>query len=250
MAGGRMARASHLILVLILVYVAVLNVILIHFIWNTYLEPRMSRISTRHAKVRNTTRPTLRERPPPAACSGKGVRAIAVTTQEHKDTNDVSGRSPVFSHLRQALRVNDDVKANVFVVSTAETFLGSHRIWCNSLFMQTQHRISCQLLLLSTPWTEHDVFTQILKLSPCTTEVVLLPDVVQMSAGGFSRLDETHPKRVTCLLTETTKTVHCPLPAFRVPRLFIDEYTGETDVETAARGMHLYGGRAAVVNLS
>lgn len=247
--GRRMARASHLVLVLILVYVAVLNVILIHFIWNTYLEPRMSRISTPRAKVRNTTRPALRERPPPAACSGKGVRAIAVTTQEHKDTNDVSGRTPVFSQLRQAFRVHDDVRANVFVVATAETFLGSHRIWCNSLFMQTQHRISCQLLLLSMPLTEHDMFARILKVSPCTTEVVLLPDVVQMSSGFFSRLDETHPKRVTCLLSETTKTVHCPLPAFRVPRLFIDEYTGETDVETAARGMHVYGGRREVVNL-
>ncbi len=245
-----MARASHLVMVLILVYVCCLNLLLIHFVWNKYLEPRIPRFASRHTRVRNTTRPALRQRPPPPACQGNGARAIAITTNVHKDTNDVSGRAPVFSQLRQALRLRSEVRANVFVVATAETFMGSHRIWCNSLFMQTQRRVSCQLLLLPAPVHEHAIFAQVLAASPCTTEVVLLPDAAEVRADFFSRLEKTHPKRVTCLVAGTAKSIHCPAPAFRLPRLFLDAYTGETNVETAARGMHIYGGKASVVSLA
>ena len=246
-----MARASQLAMVLILVYVCVLNILLIHFIWRKYLEPRMSRVAAPRAKVWNTTRPALRERPPPTACLGKGMQAIVITTQVHTDTNDFSARTPVFAELRQALRAHTEVTANVFLVTSTDSFLSSHRAWCNALYTQTQHRVSCQLLLLTTPVKDGDIFTRVLAASPCTTEAVMIPDVVRIrSHDFFSRLENTHPKRVTCLLTETTVGVHCPLPAFRIPRLFLDAYTGETDIETAARGMHVYAGKVDILKLA
>jgi len=241
-----MGRASHLILVLILVYVCFLNVIIIHFFWNKFVEPAMPRPAPPRV-FRNTTRPELRERAPPPACTGKGMRALVITTHLHTGTNDLSRQTPVFSQLRQALRIHSDVQANVFLVATAESFMGSHRAWCNTMYTQTQHRVSCKLLLMPAPVREYTVFEQVLAASPCTTEVVLLPDVVGVRTDFFSRLEKTHPKRVTCLVVGGEAGVHCPQRAFRVPRLFMEAYTGDAPVETAARGMHIWGGRASVL---
>lgn len=243
-----MGRTSNIVLVLVLAYVSVLNAMIVHVIYKKYLKDRISTPQPRLRFLRNKTDSVVRERPVTPACQAEGKRAMVVVAEKHGETNDPVNSAPALPQLRHALRMNTRVEVEVFVVVTAETFVVSHRAWCNALYTQTEQRDSCHLLLLSSATTAN-IFHEVLRVSPCTTEVILLPDSVQIKPSIFSRLKQTHPKRVTCLLAETDAKHACAKKAFRVPRLFLEAFTGESSVETAARGMHMYAGAVSVVGM-
>lgn len=243
-----MGRITHLILVIVLAYVCVLNAVVINIVYKKYLMNTKALPPPQIRRLRNKTAPVVHRTSGTVCEREREMRAIAMVTGEQTDSNDVSSRAPALAQLRHALRASG-TNANVFLVVTAESFVGSHRAWCNALYTQTNKVAGCQLLLLQKPVSPVDVFRRVLEVAPCASELVLLPDLVQIKSNFFTRLEQTKDNRVTCLLKETTHQNACPVSAFRVPKLFLEAYTGEASVETAARGMHMYAGGVAVVGL-
>lgn len=243
-------RILHIVLVLVLAYVCVLNAVIVKVLYQRYLKVQTVSFVPMVRPAHNRSRPLLRERPQVDICEEVEGRVLVLMASEQLDSNDVFGRAPALPQLRHALRVRGSSREKVLLVVTSESFVGSHRSWCSGLNMQTQRRGTCELLLVKSPVTNADVMREVLQNSPCVEEMVLLPDTVQIKPSFFTRLSHTTTGRVTCLLAETGKMNQCPVQAFRVPRLFMQSYTGEAPVETAARGMHMYAGGAAVVSLS
>lgn len=241
------SKILHLVLVIVLAYVCVLNAVIVNVFYKRYLQNKQVVVPAPFVRLRNSTRPR-REPVLPPSCTGEEERALAVVTSSQEHSNDPS-RATALPQLRHALRVGDPQLRKVFLVATSDTFISSHRAWCHALYVQTQKKASCQLLLLPTPMDTIHVFQAVMEQLPCVSDLVILPDTVQVKPSLFTRLEHTVRGRVTCLVAETTKKHGCPVRAFRVPRLFLEAYTGETEVETAARGMHMYAGGAAVVGL-
>ena len=245
------SKILHLVLVIVLAYVCVLNAVIVNVFYKRFLKNKRFDPVPVVLPLRNATQRAFRGRIISPECEEERGRAVVVVTGNPQQSNDLATRAPALAQLRHALRVGNGVaETTVYLVVTAESFVGSHRGWCNALYMQTQNRASCQLLLLSSPVVTSSVFREVLRVAPCVSEAVLLPDSVQIKPSLFTRLDHTARGRVTCLVAETTEHYRCPVAAFRVPRLFLEAYTGEAPVETAARGMHMYAGGAAVVSLS
>ncbi len=244
-----MSKTTHIFLVIVLAYVCVLNAVIVNVLYSRFIQNKKHIAPPQMRLMRNATRPALREHVPPTSCGGSERRALLVVAAKHTDSNDFMRQAPTLAQLRQVLR-SHTVDANVFLVATADSFVGFHRSWCNALYIQTQQRVACKLLLVQSTENSADVFRELLSEAPCTSEIVLLPDSVEVKSNFFTQLEKTNSKRVTCLVSEATHNFRCPGPAFRLPRLFVDVYTGEAPIETAARGMHMYGGHAAVVKLA
>lgn len=256
-----MTRMFHLVLVIILTYVCVLNVMIVHVMYNRFLKHRIAPLPVPAPRIPlHLTPPPQRQRVKMTAACERRHREIVVWTSPMTNGNDALVHATALPQLRQALRVTSDmIDTHVLLVATTNTFLNSHRSWCSALFMQTRQRVSCDLMLLPKEPSTGEILQQVRQQAPCVDDVILLPDTVHLTPNFLIRLSKVSKIKVTCLVEDypmTSPRPACTVPAYRLPRLFIDHYLEMMDkqqddisVEKAARELHLYAGNAAVVGL-
>tara|TARA_B100001094_G_scaffold236444_1_gene231536 strand:+ start:4125 stop:4901 length:777 start_codon:yes stop_codon:yes gene_type:complete len=181
------------------------------------------------------------------------IIGIVPSVPDMSMNNDVSSHRnlQIMAELRHVLRHDREAKARVYVFLSAETFLAAHRSWCKMLATQTANRASCELVLLSSVATHTIIFTQVLEMEKCLHDFILLHDAAHISPSFLTRIQGTSRHKVTCLAAMTVQN-HCPVTAFRLPRVFLiawvnKQQNASVGIEKTAMEFHLWGGGVTAV---
>ena len=105
-----MTRMFHLVLVIILTYVCVLNIMIVHVMYNRFLKHRMAPLPVPAPRIPlHLTPPPQRQRVKMTAVCEQRHREIVVRTSAMTNGNDALVHATALPQLRQALRVTSDM---------------------------------------------------------------------------------------------------------------------------------------------
>lgn len=304
----------HLLILILMVYVSALNIVLVNSLFGKYLVKYTSmkasgvsglmggadmlvqktgRLDYKFDKLKKMPLKSLHEAHTPkrfhkhkhgreARCSGQEntvFMAIVPGPPNLVHSNDMASHRnlQILSELRHVLRNSHNIRAVIYIFLSADTFLASHRTWCQMIPTQIKdtahtspHRVSCTLALLPTAVTHTAVFEHMLHKEECLDDMLLLHDDAHVSPSFFSRIESASRRKVTCLASSVPlhRATTCPVVAFRLPRVFMVAWVADDKVsplyanlpqnqsqihakriEDAAHDMHLWGGAVTAVGV-
>ena len=312
----------HLIILILMVYVSALNIVLVNSLFGKYLVKYTSMkasgmsglmggsemllqkagsLDYKFDKLQKMPLKTLHEAHTSkrvhkhkhgreARCSGQEntvFMAIVPGPPNLVHSNDMASHRnlQILSELRHVLRNSHNIRVVIYIFLSADTFLASHRTWCQMIPTQinntpyghySPHRVSCTLALLPTAVTHTAVFEHMLHKEECLDDMLLLHDDAHVSPSFFSRIESASRRKVTCLaslssldsLASSQHGTTCPIVAFRLPRVFMVAWVADDKVsplyenlsknesksqaksiEDAAQELHLWGGAVTAVGV-
>lgn len=239
------ATLRHVVVAVLLVYVAVLNGFILNVLYVRHAARFAQLTDWTDGPRRQPTQqhpnasyaPSLLRTPHHLArsepeCSPAPAVAVLMRPRREPDALSSAPRSSsTLARLRSALSntpntPNADAPL-VLLVATPESFQPAHRAWCASL--------RCRLVLIDDDALPR-VFHALAELHPCLASVALLEDGVRVEAGFAARLALAPPARVTCL-AGGGDALACPALAWRLPRAFLLAHGragGSTGASTSA----------------
>ena len=121
---------------------------------------------------------------------------ILAHTETHPHSNDPSEAIRVLAPLKRLMRRL--AGGVVFLAVSAETFIPSHRAWCERLHAQTSFRVACHLLL-SDNSTASAALAALKGHSPCLAAALVVEDPAAVDGGLAHRLAAVPTGRYACL---------------------------------------------------
>lgn len=220
-----MVSNTHVLIVILLLYVSLLNVLLVRVMYQKYVHPQLlataqhsAGLEHKHA-LANASIVVRRD----DACAGvrAGAPVIAIT---FADADRASGASAPFHDdrmrlLKQVSKAVHGLKQGelrVVLMVTVDAFASNLRTWC----ADTSVSLGCKLYVLDNALA-YTVAGKLLHIAPCDNDFVLLPSSVQVDVHFLPRLARTAPGTVTCLTAVRTHEAECPVPAFRAPKTLL-----------------------------
>ena len=277
-----MMSARHIFMLILMVYVSVLNIMLVHSLFDRYLSKYTRKIGLKDAP-QHTFPPTspaalakqalklehLKHTQPNSAQQHATDKAGRHTTCPNDDSTYIIGLVPsapdlsihndmtahrtmrMMSELRHVLRHDRHAKAHIYIFLSANTFLAAHRTWCQIMPEQTAQRATCELVLLQQEPSNTLFFQHVLEKEKCLQDFILLHDSAHIGPSFLARIQGASRHKATCLAA-SAHIQHCPLPAFRLPRAFLvawlwNKYDASMSIEAAATEFHLWGGGVTAV---
>jgi hypothetical protein len=264
----------HIFILVLMVYVCALNILLVNSLFRNYVyaqavkseglhpiawpQPGQPVAVAEHALASSPPLDTGALDVDGEACAGtRDVVHLALVPSApplatHNDL-EAHRTMRLLSEVRHALRHGPPVAAHVMLFPSIHTFVGSHRAWCEALHAQTLGRAECELALLPAEATHAAVFEHALRSQPCMHHLVLLHDAARVTVNFFAHLRRARDNEVLCLAQRLPGARRCPLPAFRLPRVFLLAFATQfanTSIEDAAAVMRMDGGDAPAVRLA
>ena len=231
-------RASHVLVLVLMVYVTVLNSAIVNILYRTYVLPAIKARDSRQARESMARgfanhppqTPAAAMPAPESACSSNLAVAVYVgLAAKSANSNDVPHTS-LLVRMRSA-RVPPNTR--FFVIMSPESFQPLHRATCQQL-------PRCEILLASKS-TQSAAFRALADAKPCMDSVILVEDTVRIDASFLRRAETADPTRVTCLAAGATPS-SCPRLAYRLPRSFFSAHsTRDVDVLPTAHLMGVAG---------
>lgn len=215
-----MISNTHVLVIILLLYVSLLNVLLVRVMYQRYVQPQLlasSASGTQHV-TRRSNASTVRERVD--ACRHHAQRSPLIVLTFTDAVTESIGSPPYhddhmrfLKQVRRALHGLEAGAVRVILMVTTDAFSTSLRTWCGD----TSTSLACQLYLLEDALA-YTVAAKLLHVAPCINDFVLLPSTVEIDVYFLPRLARTEAGTVTCLVGMQRGSDECLVPAFRAPK--------------------------------
>lgn len=196
-----MIKSRNIIIFVVIVYAAVLNTFMLQILYSKTKLVQNGSIVPAHSLNNSKPLPSLFE----TKCEKVFDNSIVIKLSETQTTN-----YGIMRLLKQFEIIMPNLKRPLYLLTTAETFSTSLRLWCK------QHNDCILLVARSEDVTEQ--IASILARDTCSKNFVVLSDDVRIDTTFLQRLEFVADKRVTCLLKTGCKNKSM---AWKMPRFFL-----------------------------
>jgi len=220
-----MLSRTRLLLLVVLVYTAVLNMVVVRLFFqrhNGVIKLHPSGAHSSYAPVPSMTLGSDTNQTPPSIASCRAAIpavAVAVAPTPPGATPDMR----LLAALRDMLR---GLRLRVELLGTAAALTPSHALWCRSA------PVPCGLHQLPPSAADPDLAAltePLLSVTPCLDDLVVLHSALPLPKLFLRQLQRlTRPGKLTCLAGRAEDTASaaaaaapCPALAYRLPRAFL-----------------------------
>lgn len=191
-------RRLNVFVIVALVYACSLNLLMLH-------KHTMSSGASRglppvpiHRVVENSTRP----------CTAWTHASLILAPRETQPrSNDPSDAVRTLAPMKRMLKRL--ASGHAYLAVSIESFMPSHRVWCERLQAETTGRVACHLLLLDNA-TAAAALHALHDLQPCLSAALVVEEPAAVDGGLLSRLAAVSTGHYACLAALRYQQ-HCPI---------------------------------------
>lgn len=224
-------------LFVVIIYAAILNIFILNLLYGKTVSPKRKNLSELNNVT--VTRPTpLKNHSILSILKPECIKAIensiVVQISETEGTN-----YGIIRMLKQLDSLMPTIPQNIYLLSTAETFTTSLRLWC-------KRHTNCHLVIARNSEASEN-FESLLFQDRCSKHFIFLRDSARIDSSFAQRLKMAPENMVSCLFED----VSCSNSnvAWKLPRFFLEKKRIQTyeDIEMHASRLNLLSNNVAVV---
>ena len=193
-------RPLNVVVIVSLVYACSLNLLMVHHYHYQVHRSRPQTIApvpTHHIVVNHTIKCT----------AWTHASLILAPRETHPRSNDPSETIRSLAPIKRMLKRL--ASGHTYLAVSIQTFMPSHRVWCERLQTETANRVACHLLLIDNSTTATALHA-LRELQPCLSAVLVVEDPLAVDGGLISRLAAVSIGHYACLAA-LKYNHHCPV---------------------------------------
>jgi len=199
--GARVMNRYQVCLCVALVYGSFLNILLMYNYTLTFRRHGESKRVIYQLPETNTTSSTL-------ACGvWSHATLILAPTETHPISNDPSEAVRALAPVKRMLKRL--VSGKAFLAVSHESYMPSHKAWCDRLGSETSNHVTCALVLADNS-TLPSAVEALRQVQPCLAAILVITDPSAVDSGLLRRLSLVSYSHYSCLAL-TSNEQSCPV---------------------------------------